>query len=102
MKHLKKFNEMYTPNDSDLDISISSPNGKLLYDFWRSNYDKSYIGLSDWLEDNGYEILKDGRWKGFDGILYEFWSKNPDAEEGGLNSEFIEWLDNNNYQIVKK
>lgn len=102
MKHLKKFNEMYTPSDNDLDISASSANGKLLYDFWRSNYDKSYIGLADWLEDNDYEVFKDGKWKGFDGILYQFWSENPDAEKGGLNSEFIEWLDNNNYEIVKK
>ena len=96
------WNESYIASDDDLDISINSKNGKLLYDFWRSNYDKDYIGLAYWLEDNDFEIFKDGNWKGFDGILYNFWSQNPDAEQGGLNSEFIEWLDNNNYEIIKK
>lgn len=102
MKYLKRFNENYIANDNDLDISLNSKNGKLLYDFWRSDYDKDYIGLVYWLEDNGFEAFKDGNWKGFDSILYNFWSQNPNAEQGGLNSEFIEWLDNNNYEIVKK
>lgn len=102
MKWLKRFNEVYLPNDTDLDISLVSPNGKLLYDFWKSKYDKDYVGLAYWLEDNDFEIFKGDQYQGFDGILYEFWSQNPEAEEGGLNSEFIKWLDNNGYKIVKK
>lgn len=98
-------NENYTPDDNDLDISLKHKQGNILYDFWRSDYEKNYIGLSDWLEENDYEIYKDAKYKGFDGILYQFWSDNPDADnenvflENGLSSVFFDWLFSNGYEI---
>jgi hypothetical protein len=48
MKHLKKFNEMYTPSDNDLDISASSANGKLFNEASATRIgDKSKVGVSD-------------------------------------------------------
>ena len=93
-------NENHIPNDKDLDISLKHTQGKILYDFWKSDYDKDYIGLSDWLEDNGYEIYKEGEYKGFDGILYHYWSDNSESDDG-LSSDFFDWLLSNGYQIEK-
>ena len=99
-------NENYIPNDKDLDISLKHLGGKILYDFWRSDYEKNYIGLSDWLEKNGYEIYKNGNFKGFDGILYQFWSENPNSDnesvfsDDGLSSDFFDWLLTNGYEIT--
>ena len=104
---IKKLSENYSPNDYDLDISLKHEQGNLLYDFWRSNHEKNYIGLASFLEEEGYEIEKDGRWKGLDGILYEFWSNNPDADnenvfsDEGLSSDFFDWLLSNGYEIKK-
>jgi hypothetical protein len=98
-------NENYIPNDKDLDISLKHLGGKILYDFWRSDYEKNYIGLSDWLEKNGYEIYKNGNFKGFDGILYQFWSENSNSDnesvfsDDGLSSDFFDWLLTNGYEI---
>jgi hypothetical protein len=51
-------NENYIPNDKDLDISLKHLGGKILYDFWRSDYEKNYIGLSDWLEKMDMKFIK--------------------------------------------
>lgn len=107
MKHIKTFEGFtspYIPTDKDLDTSLKHEDANLLYDFWRSDYEKSWIGLTNWLEDNNYAAFKDGKWQGFDGILYQFWSQHPEAEEatleeGGLNSLFFNWLKEAGYEI---
>jgi hypothetical protein len=98
--------EVHSPKDKDLDISLKHNQGDILYDFWKSDYENSYIGLSYWLEDNGYEIYKNGKYKGFDGILYEFWSDFAGENEevyssDGTSSDFFDWLLSNGYQIEK-
>jgi len=102
VKRVINENDQFIPNDYDLDISNSSNNGKILYDFWRSDYPKDYVGLSDWLEDNGYGIFDDDdTWISFDKLLYEFWRDHPenDEDEELLSSRFVEWLDENGLEI---
>lgn len=97
----KKENDQFIPNDYDLDVSFNSNNGKLLYDFWRSDYNKSFVDLAYWLEDNGYGIFYNDDWIPFDGLLYKFWKQHPETEdeEELLSSRFVEWLDENGLEI---
>jgi hypothetical protein len=98
-----KENDGYIPDDNDLDIAYNSENGKILYDFWRSDYNKSFVDLTYWLEDNGYGIFYDETWVPIDGLLYKFWEQHPEAEDEDelLNSRFVEWLDEHNLTIQK-
>jgi hypothetical protein len=101
VKRVIKEDGGYIPDDNDLDISYNSENGKILYDFWNSDYNKSFIGLTYWLEDNGYGIFYDETWVPIDGLLYKFWKQHPEAEDELLNSRFVEWLDEHDLKIQK-
>lgn len=101
VKKIINENDYFTPDDYDLDVAYNSENGKILYDFWRSDYDKNFVSLAYWLEDNGFGIFNDERWIPIDGLLYKFWAQHPEAEDEDelLSSRFVEWLDENGLEI---
>jgi hypothetical protein len=93
-------NNRFVPND--LDVSYNSKNEKILYDFWRSDYTKDFINLTDWLEDNGYGIFNNNKWVPIDLLLYRFWKQHPEVEDDdGFKGDvrFVEWLDENGLEI---